>query len=549
MDERKNIKKLLRLLLTYKKKIAIIILSVLMSTGLNCYIPIINKRIMDEGFIGKDFNILIKLSLLMLLFNVLMTLIDLYKENLRIDIQGNIEIELKKEVFRHITKIKMEYLGNLNNTELCMNINTDAASMANIADENMLFVISKVFTILGGIIGLFYISWHLTLIVLIFIPFKYIIITFFSKFRNKLMSKYIESIQSYARWFSVTIAGMKEIRVFNVYQQKEKEFEQKIDESIKYNKLMNFVNEENQAADSLLVTILSTILYIVGAKMIFNYQLSIGSIFAFITYSSYVTNPISAIISIKYYLSGILPSAKRYYDFMDLAEEDYTKGGQYLLFGKDILFQNVTFFYNREFPLFENINLSFSRGEKIAIIGKNGVGKTSIIEILLRFYDKKSGNIKMDGIDIEMIPLRDYRMLFSIVSQEIYLFNDSIFNNICLYQDMNSNSVFQAIEDSGLKAFVDTHSMDYMVGENGSRLSGGQKQKVALARALLSDSPIIVFDEATSNMDTHSENQINNLLTTRLSEKIVIIISHRTDILDVVDKIYLLKDGGVVQTK
>ena len=549
MDERKNIKKLLRLLLTYKKKIAIIILSVLMSTGLNCYIPIINKRIMDEGFIGKDFNILIKLSLLMLLFNVLMTLIDLYKENLRIDIQGNIEIELKKEVFRHITKIKMEYLGNLNNTELCMNINTDAASMANIADENMLFVISKVFTILGGIIGLFYISWHLTLIVLIFIPFKYIIITFFSKFRNKLMSKYIESIQSYARWFSVTIAGMKEIRVFNVYQQKEKEFEQKIDESIKYNKLMNFVNEENQAADSLLVTILSTILYIVGAKMIFNYQLSIGSIFAFITYSSYVTNPISAIISIKYYLSGILPSAKRYYDFMDLAEEDYTKGGQYLLFGKDILFQNVTFFYNREFPLFENINLSFSRGEKIAIIGKNGVGKTSIIEILLRFYDKKSGNIKMDGIDIEMIPLMDYRMLFSIVSQEIYLFNDSIFNNICLYQDMNSNSVFQAIEDSGLKAFVDTHSMDYMVGENGSRLSGGQKQKVALARALLSDSPIIVFDEATSNMDTHSENQINNLLTTRLSEKIVIIISHRTDILDVVDKIYLLKDGGVVQTK
>lgn len=549
MDERKNIKKLLSLLLTYKKKIAIIFLSVLMSTGLNCYIPIINKRIMDEGFIGKDFNILIKLSLLMLLFNVLMTLIDLYKENLRIDIQGNIEIELKKEVFRHITKIKMEYLGNLNNTELCMNINTDAASMANIADENMLFVISKVFTILGGIVGLFYISWHLTLIVLIFIPFKYIIITFFSKFRNRLMSKYIESIQSYARWFSITIAGMKEIRIFNVYQQKEKEFDQKIDESIKYNKLMNLVNEENQAADSLLVIILSTILYIVGAKMIFNYQLSIGSIFAFITYSSYVTNPISAIISIKYYLSGILPSAKRYYDFMDLDEEDYTKGGQYLLFGKDILFQNVTFFYNREFPLFENINLSFSRGEKIAIIGKNGVGKTSIIEILLRFYDKKSGNIKMDGIDIEMIPLRDYRMLFSIVSQEIYLFNDSIFNNICLYQDINSNSVFQAIEDSGLKAFVDTHSMDYMVGENGSRLSGGQKQKVALARALLSDSPIIVFDEATSNMDTHSENQINNLLTTRLSKKIVIIISHRTDILDVVDKIYLLKDGGVVQTK
>ena len=160
-------------------------------------------------------------------------------------------------------------------------------------------------------------------------------------------------------------------------------------------------------------------------------------------------------------------------------------------------------------------------------------------------YEPTSGKILLGGDEISGLPLPAYRNMVSVVSQQIYLFNDTIRNNICLYKPVSDAVIEAACRDSGLEDFIKKVSLDYVVGQNGALLSGGQKQKIALARAIVHDKPIIIFDEATSNTDVYSEQQINGLLSTKLKENTVIVVTHKKEVLNKVDQIVVLKDGMV----
>jgi len=294
-----------------------------------------------------------------------------------------------------------------------------------------------------------------------------------------------------------------------------------------------------------MVQFLSTLLYILGANLVFDMKLSVGSVFAFITYSAYVTGPISAILNIGYLLSGIIPSTKRYYTFMEL-EEETDNGKKTDLCPNDLRLQKVSFVYERDKCILKNIDILFAKSSKTAIIGRNGSGKTTIINLLTRMYEPTSGEILLGAENISELPLPEYRNMVSVVSQQIYLFNDTIRNNICLDKQIDDTVIEAACKDSGLEDFIKEVSLDHVVGQNGAMLSGGQKQKIALARALVHNSPVIIFDEATSNTDVYSEHQINGLLHTKLKEKTVIIITHKQEILKEADQIIMLKDGVVV---
>lgn len=544
MSNKEAVKRLVGLLNEYKKIIAIIIVCLLISTGLNLYIPLISRKVMDDGFIGGDKNLLIKLVLATMAIYGINSFVDIVKEKKRVDISAKIQYFLSEQSFSHLMKLRVNYFNNTNYAETLNNINTDINQMTSIADSSVVFVITHAFSMAGGIIGLFIIDFRMTILVLLFIPIKCVVMKYFAKKQKKIMDEFIKRNQKYARWFGDTVGGVREVKLFHIFDKKHDEFVLNQKEVIEKQKQMNMLSQWNMIIDSIMVQFLSTLLYILGANLVFDLQLSVGSVFAFITYSAYVTGPISAILNIGYLLSGIIPSTKRYYNFMALQEED--DSGTLIVpdFGELVL-KNIFFGYEADKPILIDVNIDFPKGSKTALIGRNGSGKTTIINLLTRLYIPINGKILLNGTDISMISLQEYRNMVSVVSQQIYLFNDTIRNNICLYKQVDDAMLEESCKDSGLEDFIENVSFDYVVGQNGAMLSGGQKQKIALARALIHDKPIIIFDEATSNTDAYSEQQINGLLNTKLKEKTVIVITHKKEILSEVDQIVVLKEGVV----
>ena len=545
MSNKEAVRRLLLLLGKYKKTIVVIVGCLLVSTGLNLCVPLISRRIMDDGFIGGNKKLLIELVLVSMVIYTINSLIDLIKEKKRVDISAKIQYFLSEQSFSHLMKLRVNYFNNTNYAETLNNINMDINQMTSVADSSVFFVITQAFSMTGGIIGLFIIDFRMTILVLLFIPIKCVVMKYFAKKQKQIMDEFIKKNQKYAKWFGDTVGGVREVKLFNILDRKHEEFDQNQKDIIKKQKQMNMLGQWNTITDSLMVQFLSTLLYILGANLVFDLQLSVGSVFAFITYSSYVTGPISAILNIGYLLSGIIPSTKRYYAFMDL-EEETDNGETAALCPDDLKLQQVSFAYEKEKYVLKDVDILFAKGSKTAIIGRNGSGKTTIINLLTRMYEPTSGKIMLGTEDISELPLPEYRNMVSVVSQQIYLFNDTIRNNICLYKRVDDVIVEEACKDSGLEDFIKEVSLDYVVGQNGAMLSGGQKQKIALARALIHDKPIVIFDEATSNTDAYSEQQINGLLDTKLKEKTVIVITHKKEILNKVDQIVVLKEGVVI---
>ena len=545
MSNKEAVRRLLLLLGKYKKTIVVIVGCLLVSTGLNLCVPLISRRIMDDGFIGGNKKLLIELVLVSMVIYTINSLIDLIKEKKRVDISAKIQYFLSEQSFSHLMKLRVNYFNNTNYAETLNNINMDINQMTSVADSSVFFVITQAFSMTGGIIGLFIIDFRMTILVLLFIQIKCVVMKYFAKKQKQIMDEFIKKNQKYAKWFGDTVGGVREVKLFNILDRKHEEFDQNQKDIIEKQKQMNMLGQWNTITDSLMVQFLSTLLYILGANLVFDLQLSVGSVFAFITYSSYVTGPISAILNIGYLLSGIIPSTKRYYAFMDL-EEETDNGETAALCPDDLKLQQVSFAYEKEKYVLKDVDILFAKGSKTAIIGRNGSGKTTIINLLTRMYEPTSGKIMLGTEDISELPLPEYRNMVSVVSQQIYLFNDTIRNNICLYKRVDDVIVEEACKDSGLEDFIKEVSLDYVVGQNGAMLSGGQKQKIALARALIHDKPIVIFDEATSNTDAYSEQQINGLLDTKLKEKTVIVITHKKEILNKVDQIVVLKEGVVI---
>lgn len=544
MDNKEAVKRLLLILSRYKRTIAVIVCCLIISTGLSLCVPLISRRIMDDGFIGNNKKLLIELVLASMVIYTINSLIDIVKEKKRVDISAKIQYFLSEHSFSHLMKLRVNYFNNTNYAETLNNINTDINRMTSIADSSVFFVFTQAFSIAGGIIGLIIIDFRMTMLVLLFIPIKFVVMKYFAKKQKQIMDEFINRNQKYAKWFGDTVGGVREVKLFNIFDKKHEEFVINQNDIIDKQKQMNMLGQWNMIVDSIMVQFLSTLLYILGANLVFDLRLSVGSVFAFITYSAYVTGPISAILNIGYLLSGIIPSTKRYYAFMGLEEETGNGKNTELCFN-DLKLERVSFAYGKDKCTLKDIDILFAKGSKTAIIGRNGSGKTTIINLLTRMYEPTSGRILLGAENISELSLSEYRNMVSVVSQQIYLFNDTIKNNICLYKSIDYSVVETACSDSGLGEFIKDVSLEYVVGQNGAMLSGGQKQKIALARALIHNKPIIIFDEATSNTDVYSEQQINGLLNTKLKEKTVIVITHKKEILSKVEQIVVLKEGVI----
>lgn len=540
-----SVSELLKLLLPYKFGISGIIFILILNAIFSLILPLLSKSIMDDGFIGGDQGVLILRVMQTLILVILICGIDIVKDKIRIGIQNDLKLNLSSNSFQHLSRLNMSYFDEKNDAEILNNLRMDIENICMVADNSLFFVFAQVFSIIGGMVGLFILNAKLAGLVILLIPIKYLIARYFAKKNKKIMQQYIESEEAYSKWFGDVVSGMREIKLFNLYQHKYVELQGYQERIVKSSKKANLLLTYNTTVEKITMQLLMSCIYILGAIQVFNLETSVGTTFAFISYSAYVTSPITAIMNIKQMLAGIFPSVERYVAFINI-EEEQVEGEKVPSIG-DIILTDVSMYYdtNPNKYAIQNLSLTIKAGSKTAVIGTNGSGKSTLINLLLRLYRYNSGSITMNGVEISSLNLDDYRSMFSVVSQDVVLFNGTIKDNLCLYKDFSDSAIKFAIQASGLEGFIKEHSLDYVVGERGTALSGGEKQKLSLARAILHDKPILILDEATANTDVYSKKYIHNYLF-EATEKTVIIITHSDEVLQMMDNIVFLENGKVL---
>lgn len=460
-------------------------------------------------------------------------------------------LELYSKVFQKLLYAKMDYFAHNNSTEIMNRISTDISSVSIFVDGSMMSVLSYVLQIISGIVGLFIINWKLACIVLSIVPVKYLLIRFFSDRKEEAVRQWMDMEAEFAAWFDDTVNGIREIKLWNLYRIKRRELRYRQKKVLELNKKSSLLGTYNASADSILQGTVTSVLYGIGGYLICQGRLTLGGITAFISYSNYVTGPIALVFNLRFIFAQIKPSIQRLQDFLKVETERNARSQLGIKdFCQDILFENIEFAYTDQ-PVIRDASFKICRGERIAIVGENGSGKSTLIGLLLRFLNPQKGHIYVDGIDIEEYKMEQYRELFSVVSQDIYLFKDTVRNNITMDNVINDEEFEQLCRQMNLQEFIEKlpQGEESMLEKNGENLSGGERQKIALIRAIVKDSPILILDEATANIDRGYDEFLHHYILHDFPDKTLIVITHKTENLSGMDKIYKVENHTVSKIK
>jgi subfamily B ATP-binding cassette protein MsbA len=405
------------------------------------------------------------------------------------------------------------------------------------------------------LISLFILNYKLTLLILLMLPFIVIVL---GRLGRTLRKKSIRSQRQLGLLMAIineTIDGLRVIKAFVADEFMRKKM-QKVNKSItKLNsKIFRRRSLSGPLTETLSVMAILVILYI-GSIMVLKDQSSFApeTFIAYILIFTQLIPPAKNISSGWYGIQKGLASLDRIEEILNYPETivDDSDAIEKNTFDKEINYENVYFYYNTGQYVLKNINLHISKGQTIAIVGPSGSGKSTLVDLLPRFYDVTDGSITIDGIDIRKIKLNSLHRLFAIVNQDPILFNDSIYNNIAFGRpDATYEEVMQAAKIANAYDFImeSKWGFDTNIGEKGSKLSGGQRQRISIARAVLTNAPILIFDEATSSLDSESEKLVQDAINNLIANKTAIVIAHRLSTVVKADKIIVLKDGEIIES-
>lgn len=551
MKKKVVFKYIFKQLKVYKFKIVVIFFCMLIIAILGAISPLLQEKLFDKGIMARNMDNVIWYTILLATIFITEKIFDFIQFVQSEYINKQLPYALLHNTICHSLDLKISYYKDNNFSKIINNTYKDISEITEIVNTSILESLINVFKIIGGIIGLFVINWKLTIFILMVIPIEIFISNIFSNKRQKLNEKMLKYNENFAVWLSETFNSMEILKLWNLQNRRRKEFVNLQTEMMKTETKMDYLDIYSDIASSTINIIFTYGLNLLGAFFIFRNKLTIGGLFAFSAYSVYVMQPMAILASIIYKFSSSYPSIERFLKYFD--NEVESGEGVSLIEASikninRIVFDDVVFGYENKEPILKGVNFDIKRGEKVAFIGCNGSGKSTILNLLLRFFEPTSGEITINGTKIGEISLGEYRKLFSVMNQNLFLFEDSIKNNINIENELSDFEIKKYLDLLDAKDFIDSlpEGINTRVGYNGTKLSGGEKQKVVLARTLCRKAPVLVLDEATASFDINAEKQFDKYISETKQYEIIIVISHRVDILKTMDRIFVLDGGKIV---
>ncbi len=513
--------------------------------------PLIVKYTLDNYISVPNAKMLMNMTMLMILSLMTEAFLQFSDSYLTNKLGQSIIKDLRIKVFSHILNFKLKYYDNTPIGTLVTRSVSDIEVIADIFSEGLIVIIGDILKVIIIIIAMFTIDFDLTLMVLIPIPLL-LIATYI--FKRSVAASFQDVRTQVARlntFVQEHITGINIIQIFN----REKEEMSKFDDINAKHRDANIRSIMAYSIFFPVVEILSSaslgLLVWWGGKNVLSSQISLGDITAFIMLLNYTFRPIRQLADRFNTLQMGMVSSERVFKILDTEETIADKGNIKADHIKgDVTFDNVYFAYNHEDWILKNISFSAKTGQTIALVGATGAGKSSIINLLNRFYEYNKGTIAIDGINIRNYKLSSLRKNIGVVLQDVFLFSDSILNNITLNNpEISKEEVIAAAKIVGAHDFISKlpNGYDYNVMERGAMLSVGQRQLISFIRAYIYDPKILVLDEATSSIDTESEQMIQYAINKLTENRTSIVIAHRLATIQKADKIIVMEKGEIIE--
>lgn len=469
---------------------------------------------------------------------------------LRVDLVKNI----RTDIFRNVTLQHIGFFNSERKGDLISRFTNDVGEVENSVMNSLKAVLKEPITIVVYFSILFTISFQLTLFTLLVLPLTGGVLAEIIRRLKKQAKNSQESLGRIVNILDETFAGMRVVKAFNARNFILQKFEEESSYYKKVNKSMSYKNELASPISEILgVAIVAAIIFF-GGKLVLSNQSSLTpeSFLVFLGIFAQIIQPAKNFSNGITSLQKGTASAKRIFDIIDLEPQVKNKTNAKSLngFSDCIEFKNVWFSYDTDKTILKNINLKIEKGKTIALIGPSGGGKSTLADLVPRFYDPTQGEVCIDGISIADYDLESMRQHLGIVTQESILFNDTIFNNIAFGKpNVSEEEVMQAAKIANAHDFIMQTENGYetKIGERGSKLSGGQRQRLSIARAVLKNPPILILDEATSALDSESEKLVQEALFNLMKNRTSIVIAHRLSTIQHADEIVVIQDGTIAE--
>ncbi|MGY8979265.1 MAG: ABC transporter ATP-binding protein [Flavobacteriales bacterium] len=536
----------------YKTQFIIAAISAIILSFLAPARPMLINYAIDNYILIEDASNLLRITIILISLLFLEGFIQFFYMYLSNWIGQHVILDLRKKIFKHILSLKMKYFDNTPIGTLVTRSVSDIETIADIFSQGLLVIIAELLKLVIVIIVMFYTDWRLTIIALSTIPVLLIATNWFKKNIKTSFQDVRTQVSNINSFVQEHLVGMNIVQIFNREEAEFKKFKE-INvlhrdahlRSIFYYAVFFPIVEVLSAAS------IGLIVWYGGQNILTENTITPGEIIAFILFIHMMFRPIRQLADRFNVLQMGIVGSERVFKILDTEEKINNNGTTEIeeIHGS-ISFSNVWFAYKDKQWVLKDLTFNIEAGKMLALVGQTGSGKSSIIRVLNRFYEINKGKITLDGISIEEIPINSLRKNIALVQQEVFLFSDSLINNITLYDDsISKESIIHAAKEIGIHKFISSlpGSYDYKVGERGVTLSSGQRQLIAFLRVYLRDPKILILDEATASIDSETEALIQTALGKLSENRTTIIIAHRLSTIIQSDKIILLKEGNVLE--
>ena len=564
-EEKKNRPKLTKQLLIrilsylkpYRVQFVFVFLAILISAVIGLFPSIITGRIVDQALVGKNMQLLIQLLLLALVTLTASQAIGVLQSYINSWISQRIIFDMQNQMYAHLQKMPHSFYTNEKQGDILTRMESDISGVGTVITNTLTTSVANVATMIATLIALFSMNWKMALVGIAIIPMTLIPARTVGKTRWKLLTDVQNERDKMNQLITETLSVSGSM-LMKLFTREKSEY----DRFVSVNDSVTRLTLKEQRSGKWFVMILGTLaqvgpllIYFTGGWLIISQgdaTLTIGTITAMIALVNRLYGPVNSLLNLGVDFTRSLALFTRIFDYYDKevtiqSKPDAVKPD---LSHTDIEYRHVTFAYDQKEPILKDISFTIPSGKMYAIVGPSGAGKSTVVNLLLRLYDVNAGAVMIEGVDVRDFDLAYLRRNIGVVTQDAYLFNGTIREHL-LYAKENATQeeLENACRLANIHDFIASQELGYdaLVGNRGLKLSGGEKQRISLARVVLKDPKILILDEATSSLDSISENAIQNALEVVMAGRTSIVIAHRLSTVLAADRILVVSDGVIAE--